>query len=69
MFGWTDFRRFTVQKDEFEWMKVVWLTSFWRMDQERFAGLDIYSFEEIQRDEIENYEITLVNDVEFTKYP
>jgi len=32
VFGWTDLRRFTVQEDGFEWMKVVWLTWFGRMD-------------------------------------
>jgi len=36
------------------------------MDQERFAGLDLRY---IWMDEIENYEITLVNEVEITKYP
>ena len=65
MFGWTDLSGFNVQEDGFEWMKVVWMTWFGRMDQERFAGLDLVHlkrFEGIWRDEIENYEITLVNE-------
>jgi len=57
VFGWTNLRGFTVQEDGFEWMKVVWLTWFGRMDHERFAGLDLRSYEEIWRDEIENDEI------------
>jgi len=32
VFGWTDLKGFTVQKDGFEGMKVVWLTWFGRMD-------------------------------------
>ena len=36
------------------------------MDQERFAELDLCSSKEIWRDEIENYKIVLVNEVEIT---
>jgi len=50
MFGWTDLRGFTVQEDGFEGMKVVWLTWFGRMDEERFAGLNLRSSKEICRD-------------------
>jgi len=34
-----------------------------------WIGWDLCSCEEIWRDEIGNYEITLVNEVEITKYP
>ena len=68
MFGWTDLRGFTVHEDGFEGMKVVWLTWFGRMDEERFAGFDLRSSEEIWRDEDPNYEIALVNEVEIMKY-
>jgi len=67
VFGWTDLRRFTIQEDGFEWMKVVWLTWFWRMDQERFAGLHLQWYEEIWRDEIGNYKIVLVNEMKIMK--
>ena len=36
VFGWTNLTRFTDQEDGFEEMKVVWLTWFGRMDEERF---------------------------------
>ena len=39
------------------------------MDEERFVGFDLPSLEGIWRDEIENYEIALVNEMKITKYP
>ena len=50
MFGLTDLREFIIQKDGFEEMKVIWLTWFGRIDEERFAGLYICSAEDICRD-------------------
>ena len=67
MFGWTDLLGFTVQEDGFEGIKVVWLTWFRRIDEERFTGLDLCSYE-ICRDEDRNYEIALVNEMKITKY-
>jgi len=39
------------------------------MDKEKFPGSDLRSSEEILRDEIENYEIALINEVKISKYP
>jgi len=50
VFDWTDLRGFTIQEDGFEGMKVVWLTWFGRIDEERFVGLDLRSSEVICRD-------------------
>ena len=65
MFGWTDLRKFNIRKDEFDCegclVDLIW----------EDASLDIYrigSSEEIWYDEIENYKIVLVNEVEITKY-